>query len=215
MIIRTESIKYYLEEYFNKSYADVKISDILLIENITIDSFSSDNQKYPVFFEDLKNFKNLRYLELCNIIIDDDFINNIMYLQYLENIIFRNCKFSDNIIFFDPSIKLKRIVIDSCYGFKFTYFSKVLTLKSICIKNSNFSSFYGIKNLKLNFLEVIGNCNIRNFCISYLCVNQFIISLHIYNKYSNNFTNYSSRVMICADEGYYIESQYENGLVVS
>ncbi len=89
MCIKTESIKNLLEELFQKQCNDIKISDILLIHSLNVDSLDFDNNKIMVVFDEIKRFRNLRYLEICNINITDDVINTLLSLPYLESIIFR------------------------------------------------------------------------------------------------------------------------------
>lgn len=214
MIIKTESIKNLLEDTFKKRCENIKISDILLVQNLTIDSLDYDNNKIPVFLDEIKKFKNLRYLEMCNIFIDNDLINILLFLPYIENVIFRNCVFSDELSVIDSSIKLKRIMIDSCRGFKFIYISNIVTLKSITVKDSNFSSFNGLRRIPLSYLEIIGNCFISRFNISYLNVDKLMFSSNIYNKYKEKFKDCSSRLIIYSDDGFYINAQIQNGVIM-
>lgn len=214
MVIKTESIKCLLEDTFNKSSDDIKISDILLVQSLTIDSLNYDNKKVPLFLEEIKLFKNLRYLEVCNVCVDNEFINMLLYLPFVENVIFRNCDFSSKLSVIDSDIKLKRIMIDSCCGFKFAYFNNLTTLKSITVKNSNFSSFNGLRKIRLNYLEIIGNCFITRFSLSYLNVDKFVVSSNIYSKYKKMFAKVSSSVIVYSDDGFYIKKHFKNGRCV-
>lgn len=207
MCIKTESIKTLLEDLFQKKCSDIKISDMLLVQSITVDSLDFNNNKIMVIFDEIKNFKNLRYLEICNIDITDSIIDSLLSLPYLESIVFRNCEFSNDLSIISNDLKIRKIMVDSCDKFKFIYFSNITSLKSIAIKDTVVNSFNGLKKIHLRYFEIIGDCSISRFSVSYLNVENFILSKNIYNKYINILSGFSSNIMVYADDGFYIEKQ--------
>lgn len=208
MSIRTESIKMFLEDTFKKKVDDIKISDMLSVQSITIDALDMDNNKSIVQFDEIKNFKNTHYLELCNLYIDDSIFNTLSYLPYIESIVFRNCVFSSSLSVIKNK-KIRKITVDSCEKFKFIYFSNISSLSCITIKNTSFTSFNGLRRMHLKYLEIIGDCLISRFNVSYLNADNFVLSRKIYRKYSDILNQFNSNILIYSDEGFYIEEQIE------
>ena len=52
-----------------------------------------NNERQLVTFNEVKLFKNLRYLELRNILISNYMVDILSEVPLLENIVFRNCTF--------------------------------------------------------------------------------------------------------------------------
>ena len=88
MKLLTESINKYLKEVFQKD--EFLIADYLLIEYLTVDGKDYEGNKQKVSFKDLQNFKNLKYLEIADVVINDNLIDVLSDLDYLENVVFRN-----------------------------------------------------------------------------------------------------------------------------
>lgn len=207
MSMKTESIKNLLEDLFSKKCNDIKISDLLLVQSLTIDSLDFDNNKITVVFDEIKQFRNLHYLEICNIDITDNVINALLSLPYLETIVFRSCKFYNSISIINSDLKIRKMTVDSCQNFKFIYFSNLVSLKSITIKDTSINSFNGLRKIHLRYFEIIGRSVISRFSVSYLNVENFMLSKDIYDKYNSILTNLSSNIMVYADDGFYIEKR--------
>ena len=98
MEILTGSIQQFLVDVFSKNIEKVGYSDLLLVESLTIDGKSSDGKRQFICFDELKLFKNLKYLELRNMVISNYMIDILKEITYLQNIVFMNCTFRKSII---------------------------------------------------------------------------------------------------------------------
>ena len=71
MEIVTKSIQLFLKEVIKKAPSKIGYSDLLKIESITIDGKDENGNKQLIVFSELKMLKNLRYLEIRNVLITD------------------------------------------------------------------------------------------------------------------------------------------------
>ncbi len=196
----------FLKDTFGKD-ENLLISDLLLVEYLTIDGKDFDNKKVKVSFEDLKVFKNLKYLEIANVTINNNIINILKDLNYLESIVFRNCKFgigSKNLI---KLSHVKNIRVISCEGFDISNINKMENLERLYISNDNITSLEKLKNLNLESLD-ISSCNIKSDTgLNKINVNYLVISNDQYNKFKKSIDKLKMKIMVMGDPsmGYYIE----------
>ena len=203
MEIVTKSIKIYLKEVIKKSPSKIGYSDLLKVESITIDGKDDNGNRQLVSFGEIKLLKNLRYLEIRNIMITDYIIKMLEDMTYLENIIFKNCTFRKTITTMNNLKPLKQMRIENCKNFSLKYIDKI-NLHTLCLKDLKISNF---KNISTD-VEVL---DISKSIISTikgsdrLSINKIIISHEDYIKYRKYFDKLSYEVVVMASNGYYIE----------
>lgn len=205
--IVTGSIKSFLLDVFDKDIQDILISDLLLVETLTIDGYDLDGNKQIISFQDLKNFKNLKYLEVANTFINSSVINILSHLLYLENIVFRNCSFSKKIKNMNKLYALRSLRIINCLDFDPLFISEIKTIKRLYLAGLSINDFTVFHQLDLDSLDIsyskvqsvsgIGKVNIKNLVISHIQ----------YKRFCDDLDRLSFKIMIMADfeEGYYIE----------
>ena len=203
MKLLTESINKYLKEVFQKD--EFLIADYLLIEYLTVDGKDYEGNKQKVSFKDLQNFKNLKYLEIADVVINDNLIDVLSDLDYLENVVFRNCKFDINNINKLKNIKSLRII--NCKNFDLSYIVKLNNLERLYISDLTFQNLKKLSKLQLESLDISG-CSINKILgINELNTNYLVISSNQFDKFKENILDLDIRVMVMADPsyGYYIE----------
>ena len=203
MEIVTKSIKLYLKEVVKKTPSKIGYSDLLKVESITIDGKDENGNKQLVSFSELRLLKNLRYLEIRNIMITDYIIKILEDMDYLENIIFKNCTFRKTITTMNNLKPLKQIRIENCKNFNLKYIDKV-NLNSLTLKDLNINNLRNISN-NIEILDVSDSNINTNKNIDKLKINKIIISHRDYMKYRNDFEKVKYEVVVMASKGYYIE----------
>ncbi len=203
MEIVTKSIKLYLKEVIKKSASKIGYSDLLKVEGITIDGKNDNGEKQLVSFGEVKLLKNLRYLEIRNILITDYIIKILEDMDYLENIIFKNCTFRKTITTMNGLKPLRQIRIENCKNFNLKYINKV-KIKSLTLKDLNISNIGNINN-SVEILDVSGSTITTNKNIDKLKISKIIVSHNDHIKYKRDFDKVKYEVVVMADEGYYIE----------
>ena len=205
--IETNSIRTYLEDIFNKSVEDILISDLLLVETLTIDGRDDGGKKTFVSFQDLYYFKNLKFLEIKNCYVGNSVINMLSRMNYLRNIIFRNCSFGKNVVNLNRINRINCLKIIDCKGFNDLLINKLAGVKRLYlagIRLDNFNCFIGVG---LQSLDV--SCSFfKNIDgISRLDTNYLVLGKSQYNKFKRYFDLLKCKIMVMADyrEGYYIE----------
>ena len=203
MEIITKSIKLYLKEVIKKTPSKIGYSDLLKIESITIDGKDENGNKQLVSFGEIKLLKNLRYLEIRNIMITEYIIKVLEDMNYLENIIFKNCTFRKTITTMNNLKPLKQIRIEKCKNFNLNYISKV-KLNTLTLKDFNITSLRNISNY-IQTLDISDSVVSTSKNIEKLRLTKLIISHKDYEKYKYDFEKVKYEVVVMADLGYYIE----------
>ena len=203
MEIVTKSIKLYLKEVVKKTPSKIGYSDLLRVESITIDGKNENGEKQLVSFGEVKLLKNLRYLEIRNILITDYIIKILEDMDYLENIIFKNCTFRKTITTMNNLKPLKQIRIENCKNFYLKYIDKI-NLNSLTLKDFNINNLRNISN-SIEILDVSDSNINTNKNIDKLKINKIVVSHRDYYKYKNDFEKVKYEVVVMASSGYYIE----------
>lgn len=203
MEIVTRSIKLYLKEVIKKSPSKIGYSDLLKVESITIDGKDENGEKQLVSFGEIKLLKNLRYLEIRNIMITDYIIKMLEDMDYLENIIFKNCTFRKTITTMNNLKPLKQIRIENCKNFNLKYIDKII-LNTLSIKNFKLSSLRSISK-SIDVLDISDCTILTNKNLDKLNIKKLVISHKDYMKYKKELEKVKYDVVVMANEGYYIE----------
>ncbi len=205
MNITTDSIREFLIDSFDKDIDDLLISDSLLVEFITVDGLDYDGNKLNVDFSDLKYFKNLRFIEIANTMVNSSLINILSTFNRLENVIFRNCTYSKSLRNFNKLTNIKCLRVIEANNFDLNYIKDLTTLKRLYISNMDINSLKVLSKLNLDALDV-SSCNIKRNCFKSLNVKYLVISEDLFNKYTESLLNLDCKVMIMGDEslGYFI-----------
>ncbi len=203
MEIVTRSIKLYLKEVIKKSPSKIGYSDLLKVESITIDGKDENGEKQLVSFGEIKLLKNLRYLEIRNIMITDYIIKMLEDMDYLENIIFKNCTFRKTITTMNNLKPLKQIRIENCKNFNLKYIDKII-LNTLSIKNFKLSSLRSISK-SIDVLDISDCTILTNKNLDKLNIKKLVISHKDYMKYKKDLEKVKYDVVVMANEGYYIE----------
>lgn len=203
--IITNSIKRFLEDSFVKKIDDILISDLLLVESLTINGRNYDGERETISFQDLNNFKNLKYLEVANTLITNSAINIFAHCNYLEKIIFRNCTFSKQITSLEALTNIKGISIYKCKKFNISFIKDILNIKRVFISGvsiPNVETFIGISLCSLDISGAI----VTNFNhLEELSLNNLIISDEQYSSNKEKILECNYKIMIMASDGYYIK----------
>ena len=204
MEILTESIKDYLIERFNKDVSEIGYADILHIESLTIDAKDEFNEKSPISFNDIKLFKNLKYLEIRNTLITTNLISILEDMPYLENLILRNCTIRKSVTTMNNLKKILQLRINNCKNFTFELINE-LNLVNLTIENMQIQGFNYLKNNHINSLD-ISMAKLKNGNgLKKINVDKLVIKKKEYNKYKKILDNTKYNLIIMADKGYYIE----------
>ena len=207
MKIFTESINKYLEETFKKDSKDLLITDVLSILFISVNGEDDNNKKLRIDYKDLLLFKNLKYLEIADAVITNRTIDILSELDYLENIVFRNCTFNRQVKNLDKLKNIKSIRILNCKNFDVTYLKELDNLERLYISDKTLDNLSHFNTLKLEALD-ISECNLKNdLGLDKVHTNYLVLSGEQYNKFKEKILNLNMRIMIMADPsyGYYIE----------
>lgn len=205
MEIVTKSIKKYLKEVIKKSPSKIGYSDLLKVESITIDGKDENGNKQIIVFSELKMLKNLRYLEIRNVLITDYIIKILEDMDYLENIIFKNCTFRKSITTMNNLKPLKQIRIQNCKNFNLKYIDKI-KLNTLILKELTINNFQSI-NKRIEILDISDANILSDKGIDKLKIKELVISHNDYMKYKNNIDRQLFKVVVMASNGYYIELQ--------
>ncbi len=206
MDIVTNSIREYLISSFNKDPKDLLISDALLVEFITLDGMDYDGHTCDTSFNDLKYFKNLKYLEVSDTMVSNAAIDIISSFARLESVVFRNCTFSKNIKDFNKLTNIKCIRIINPKNFDLNYISKLNNLKRIYVSNSNIPSLRPISNLDLDALD-ISSTKLGKDTFKFINTKYLVVSMDEFDKYKDSILKLKCKIMVMGDPryGYYIE----------
>lgn len=194
-------------DVFDKGIQEILISDLLLVETLTIDGYDLDGNKQNISFQDLKNFKNLKYLEIANTFINSSVINILSHLLYLENIVFRNCSFSKKIKNMNKLRALRSVRIIECIDFDPLFISEMRSVKRLYLAGVSLYDFTVFQHLDLDSLD-ISYSQVKNInSIRQADVKNLIISHIQYEQFYADLDNLSFKIIVMADfeEGYYIE----------
>ncbi len=207
MILLTKSINKYVSELFEKNEEDILYSDLLLVEFLTIDGLDDTLKKQKIYFDDLKQFKNLKYLEIANTDINNKIIDLLSELNYLENIVFRDCSFSKQLKNMDNLKNIKCIRIVNCDNFQINYLSKLDNLERLYISDISLTNLNKINSLNLEALD-ISDCDLEtDKGIDKINTNYLVVSSEQYKNFNKKIDELNMRIMVMADpsNGYYIE----------
>ena len=203
MQILTSSIKQFIKYNFHKDINKIGYQDLLSIEGITIDQFDENNQKQKIDFNELKMLKNLKYLEIRNLIISNYMIEVLEKMDYLENIIFRNCTFRTTIKTLNNIKPLNQLRIENCKNFNFDFISEIkinyLILGNIIINNLNI-----LKKELVNVLD-ISTAIVENKVNFNLKIKKLVISHNDNIRFKNKLKNRNYQIVTMANNGFYIE----------
>jgi len=204
MEILTESIKDYLVEKFDKGISEIGYADILHIESLTIDGKDEFNEKSPISFNDIKLFKNLKYLEIRNTLITTNLISILEDMPYLENLILRNCTIRKSVTTMNNLKKILQLRINNCKNFNFELINE-LNLLNLTIENMQVQGFNNLKNNHINSLD-ISMAKLKNANgLKKINIDKLVIKRKEYNKYKKILDNTKYDLIIMADKGFYIE----------
>lgn len=206
MEVVTSSIKEFLHSAFRKDPKDLLISDALLVEFITLDGKDYEGHTVDTSFNDLKPFKNLKYLEISNCIINAASINIISSFNRLDSVVFRNCVFSKNLKSFNKLKNIKCLRIINPKNFNLNFISKLNNLKRIYISHSYIPSLKPIKDLSLDAFD-ISDTKLGHDTFKYLNTKYLVVSGDEFNKYKDSLLKLNCKIMIMGDPayGYFIE----------
>lgn len=207
MKIFTESINKYLEETFKKESKDLLITDVLSILFISVNGLDDDNKKLKIDYKDLELFKNLRYLEIADANITNKTIDILSELDYLENVVFRNCTFNRQVKNLDKLKNIKSIRILNCKNFDISFLKELNNLERLYISDKTLDNLSNFNTLKLEALD-ISECNLKNdLGLDKVKTNYLVLSREQYDEFKENILNLNMRIMVMADprNGYYIE----------
>ncbi|MCI8547921.1 MAG: hypothetical protein HFJ38_03420 [Bacilli bacterium] len=203
--ITTVSIKNFVQDIFKKEPQNLLISEQLLIESLSISGKDFNNNKQEICFQDLKEFQNLKYLEVANTLLTSSAISILSKITYLENLFIRNCTFSSRLNNIDKLTNIKSIRIYNCKGFNPSYLSTLKNLKRICLSKIEIKDINIFSELTLNSLDV-SSSSIENWIgIDKLNINTLIINKKQYIKNEKEITKCKFKIIIIATDGYYIE----------
>ena len=204
MEILTKSIEQFLREKLSKKTKNIGYQDLLLIEGITIDGQDEEKNKQAVFFNELKMLKNLKYLEIRNIVISNYMIKLLEDMTYLENIIFRNCTFRTTISTMNNLKPLKQLRIENCKNFNLKYIDnlkiKNLTLADVEINNLNTFMNNQVTTLDISRATIKPNLQLNN-----LKIKKLVLSHKDYIKHKKQLKNTMYELIVMAEDGFYIE----------
>ncbi|MBR4618836.1 MAG: hypothetical protein IKO49_05985 [Bacilli bacterium] len=204
MEILTKSIQDFLHENMHKKISQVGYQDLLLIEGITIDGQSENRKKQPIFFNELKLLKNLKYLEIRNIVISNYMIKVLEDMDYLENIIFKNCTFRTTISTMNNLKPLNQLRIEDCKNFNLEYINS-LTIKNLTLANIEINNFKTFKNNLVTTLDISRAVIKKTPSLKGIKVEKLVLSHKDYNKYKGLLENINYEIIVMADDGFYIE----------
>lgn len=205
MEIFSSSIQCFLSDIFHKDLELIKYGDLLTIQSLTINGKTLDGKRQIVNFNDIKLFKNIRYLEICNVVISNYMVDILSSLSYLESIVFRNCTFRKSIITLNNLNSVKRLRIESCKNFKLELIDNI-DIDNLTIAGCLLGDFSLIRNSKISVLDIsrttIDNIN----SIMKLNLKKLVVSHDLYNKYNDILNRSTICVIVMAKDGYYIEN---------
>ena len=203
--IVTDSIKIFLEEAFCKKVDDILISELLVVDSLTINGRYYYGERKNTSFQDLKYFKNIKYLEVANTLITNSAINILAQCDYLEKVIFRNCTFSKQIISLEKLTNIRGIRICNCKKFNLSFIRDLINIKRVFISDITIVSLDVFRGLAIYSLDISGSI-VNSFSgVDELSINNLIISSEQYADNKEIILECNYKVMVMASEGYYIE----------
>lgn len=205
--VKTVSINEFLYNTFHKDLSELLISDLLLVEALTIDGKSLEGKRQVISFQDLKNFKNLKYLEIANTLINNSILSILADMPYLENLIFRNCTFSKQVKNMNQLVRIRSLKIIDCNGFDLHFISALSQIQRIYLAGMKLNSFRKFRNMDLESLDV-SYCSLRTLTgMKDFHTNHLIVNENQYQLIKKSKISVSFRLIVMADfrEGYYIK----------
>ena len=203
MEILTKSIQEFLVENLKRDIHKIGYQDLLLIEGISIDGENENKEKQKVNFSEVKLLKNIKYLEIRNMIISNYMIKILENMDYIENIIFRNCTFRTTISTMNNLKPLKQLRIENCKNFNFEYISK-LKIKNLILSNIEINTLNTFKNNLVTTLDISRATTKKSLNLN-LPITKLIISHKDYIRFQNKLKERLYELIVMADNGFYIE----------
>lgn len=201
MEILTESIKDLLQD---NNLKKIGYQDLLSIESLTIDGKDENKKKQKVVFSEIKNIKNLKYLELRNILVTDSLIKILENMDYLTNIIFKKCTFRKSISSLNNLKPLKQIRIENCKNFDYSYINK-LNVESITISSNTIDNFTFIDD-SVKVLDISRAVVKKLKKLKSTKIDKLVISHNDFKKYKKELKNIKFELIVMAENGFYIEN---------
>lgn len=203
--ITTTSIITFLEEAFKKDPTNLSLSESLLVESLTLNGKDYNGKKQTISFQDLKEFQNLKYLEVANTLLTSSAINILAKITYLEKLILRNCTFSTRLNDIDKLTNIKSIKIYNCKGFNPSYLATLINIKRIFLSKIEINDISIFYELNLHSLDVSSSI-IRNWKDTQkLQTKNLIINENQYLENKEEIEKCKFKIMIIATDGYYIK----------
>lgn len=203
--ITTTSIITFLEEAFKKDPTNLSLSESLLVESLTLNGKDYNGKKQTISFQDLKEFQNLKYLEVANTLLTSSAINILSKITYLEKLILRNCTFSTRLNDIDKLTNIKSIKIYNCKGFNPSYLATLINIKRIFLSKIEINDISIFYELNLHSLDVSSSI-IRNWKDTQkLQTKNLIINENQYLENKEEIEKCKFKIMIIATDGYYIK----------
>lgn len=153
IVLKNKELVNFLKCQFNQKEDMFEMSDLLRVEELVLDSRNFADELTQVDFEELKYFKGLKILSLNNLKITSNDISIISNLSYLEEIVFENCIFDDNIGEL-LNLNIENLSLNNCkinennFIYSMTYLKKLTLIKSY-LNLSKLKKFYFLKSLNL------------------------------------------------------------------
>ena len=193
MEILTSSIQQFLVDAFSKNIEKVGYSDLLLVESLTIDGKSSDGKRQFISFDELKLFKNLKYLELRNMVISNYMIDILKEITYLQSIVTLNVLQSVNLI-----------RVESCKNFRLDYINNI-NINYLTIAGSYIKTLLPLRGSHINVLDISREDFGDLINLDELDLQKIVIGHDAYLKYKDFFMKSKIQVIVMANDGFYIE----------
>ncbi len=203
--IITSSIRRFLEDSFVKKIDNILISELLLVESLTINGRNYDGEREVISFQDLKYFKNLKYLEVSNTLITKSAINIFSQCNYLEKIIFRNCTFSKQITSLEVLTNIRGINIYKCKKFDISFIKDLINVKRVFISGVSIANLKLFMGTRLYSLDISGAIVSSFESVEELSLNNLVISDEQYSNNKEIILECNYKVIVMASDGYYIK----------
>lgn len=204
MEILTSPIQQFLVDAFSKNIEKVGYSDLLLVESLTIDGKSSDGKRQFISFDELKLFKNLKYLELRNMVISNYMIDILKEITYLQNIVFMNCTFRKSIVTLNVLQSVNLIRVESCKNFRLDYINNI-NINYLTIAGSYIKTLLPLRGSHINVLDISREDFGDLINLDELDLQKIVIGHDAYLKYKDFFMKSKIQVIVMANDGFYIE----------
>lgn len=137
---------------------DITSVDLDRIDEFTFNAYLMNGQKSGITLDDIKLFKNIKRLKLSNYKINQEAIQTIASLEYLEQLEIFGAEFEEDISFDDLGKNVKKLKFNNCLEIKFPY----PKLEEVWINRTDID----FKKIDLNSAKriIIKNSHIKNIC---------------------------------------------------